>query len=562
LLRASVNPQHALEFLRTLVALAPVANSAVSLKEEALKALKQGLGEVASSFVLLLTNLSAAPLFAGGAPEKEVEAWTKARAHSLAGEEALLLLKRLAPGEAEEWWRQAVSRALATMLAQPTPPWAKAAVLWLALPGVGELLRDLLPTTAEVESRLLGATTDLGLQGAALEQVRQRAVERRWSRLHAWAAMHSLPPHEALRMQRTFPGDPSPGLEMLVGDLPGTAVIDEAISRPDASLTGLVARRTMREPALLRQLDASNMAWRALWAAHVAAGGSPWPPEANRDVLGRALLDAVLGGDEPKALVGVLAEGLADTALRHPQRAALWDRLSFSGRATLLPHVVEALIKLCDAGQVVPAPEAPLVDAIVSLARRKYPSARLFAALLQWEVRLDEQEVIRWLNGPRREDWVPIAEGLGRSVRARGWKNAAKDIYNRCLLTPELRPAAEACQELLPAFDRWWLAWSGPRGETTPLDDAPLGQRVAELGASLAPERLDDLWELAGGERRHLSIWGTPDVRWRDAAARAQRGALEGGLLELVRVLRVDWPHNEDLRNLEQLISRVQHRTR
>jgi hypothetical protein len=74
--------------------------------------------------------------------------------------------------------------------------------------------------------------------------------------------------------------------------------------------------------------------------------------------------------------------------------------------------------------------------------------------------------------------------------------------------------------------------------------------RVAELGANLASDRLDDLWERAGGERKRLRGMGSPDVRWREAATLAQNGSLHGGLVALVQALLSDFPHNKDLQEL------------
>jgi hypothetical protein len=107
---------------------------------------------------------------------------------------------------------------------------------------------------------------------------------------------------------------------------------------------------------------------------------------------------------------------------------------------------------------------------------------------------------------------------------------------------------------LLSSLQRLVLAWTCKPSILNDLDPAPLWRHVAELGADLAPDRLDDLWERAGGERKRLLSSGSPDIRWREAAKLAQNGSLKGGLIALVKELRVDSPHNDDLCELEIML--------
>jgi hypothetical protein len=116
-----------------------------------------------------------------------------------------------------------------------------------------------------------------------------------------------------------------------------------------------------------------------------------------------------------------------------------------------------------------------------------------------------------------------------------------------------------ACQELLPFVDRIYLKLIDGRGGLTSSDQTQLVQKVANLGAELSPTGLDDLWERAGGQRKHLSSAGSPDIRWREAAMQASRGALGGGALALLKELRRDFQHNAELRKLEEVMARLHH---
>jgi hypothetical protein len=554
-LREAHEPQQALNFLRTMLILTAGSEAAAALKKEGLSILVRGLTGAPHTFVRSLANLALAQLPERQTLENAVKDWISREAPELSTEEALQILELLSPGRAENWWQQAVHTSLASGLANLDARWASAALHWAALPHAAESLRTLLPPTERVEKRLLAVTSGAELSETELRQLRQQTVERRWPSLHAWAAMQTSSPHEALQSQLNFPGDSSAGLTLLVERLPGEEVVQEAISSASAKLLELVALRTAREPELLGPLDADHPRWRALWAAHVRAGGANWPPGVNRESLGRSLLDAVLAGDEPEGLIASLAESLADIALDHPERSSLWARLSSPGRAALLPRVAEALVRRCDAGLAVPNVERPLAEAVLSWARRARPSARVFAALLSWDVPLGEEEVIQWMARFARADWALVTDSVGRAVLSRKWFRVARMLYDHYRSVPELRPAVESCQELLPTWERLKLSWNRQLGSSTGSVHTLLVNRVAELGADLAPEQLEYLWEHAGGERKRLRTYGTPEARWQEAATLARNGSLPGGLTALVQELRDRFPHNPDLQELSEMLA-------
>jgi hypothetical protein len=560
-LRESPDPHLALALLRTLVVLAPKANAAKSLKIEALRQLERGFATVSPSLVLSLKNLDSGSLPLGELPENALQEWVSQQVTSLPISEASQILAGLKLKQAQIWWQQSVNTALSEGLAIPDAHWAKAALAWLGLSSCADVLRSILPSTENVETRLLDVSSEIKMSEDMLQLLRLQVLERRWSRLHAWSVMKILSPLDAFHAQRQFPDSPLPGLKYLVEHLPGAIVVSEFISIPNSQLTSLVAQRTAQEPELLRALDANHSAWRALWAAHVTAGGICWPPGVNPDLQGYGLLDAVLDGDEPSGLVAVLAKDLAQIAYNHPKRAELWQTLSSSGCQELLPHVADVLIQACNAGQTISTPEHQLAKEVVSEVRKTAPSAKVLASLLSWNVSLDEQEVIRWLSYLAKVDWeLSIAAVFGKFIFAKGWKRAAKEIYDRFMLgsMPELRPAVEACQDLLSWWQRARLSFDRAENSTLALDRREnLVRRLAELGADLAPDELEDIWERAGGKRKHLPIGGTPANRWQTAATMANQGSLKNELLDLVRELKGNFPHNQDLFELDTLIDNL-----
>ncbi|MCX7094699.1 MAG: hypothetical protein NTY50_14800 [Methylobacter sp.] len=548
-LRECSKAQNALELLRTLTVLASTPDVATILKTEALQTLNDGFSEAQPNFVFLLKNLDPRSLPIESLPEAALIMWVSCQATCLSVNEAQQLLTGLGENQAQTWWQRSVRKALSDGLANPDKQWAKSALNWLGLPNCAEILNGILPFSEIVEDSLLDVSTETSLSETALRQLQAQTLVRQWPRLHAWTVMKAFSPAEAFRLQRQFAGNMLAGLKYLVEHLSGRDVIDEVISTPDNQLIQLVAQRTVREPQLLQDLDVSHAAWRELWAAHIAAGGDYWPTKAKPEILGSKLLDTVLAGEqEPPGLIASLAKDLANIAFNHSGRAQLWTVLKSGSCAALLPLVADVLIGKCNAGLMIANLEPQLAEELLKRLRETHPSIKVFAVLLSAKASLNEQDLIRCLSSSTRIDWQStVVTTIGKTVSDRGWKKAAEKIYDLSESIPELLPAATACQELLTMWQRIKLSFKAGNNSYVPNITESLVQRVAELGADLAPDELDEIWERAGGKRKDLKAEGTPASRWQAAANLAQNGKLEGGLGSLANELKNTFPHNRDL---------------
>lgn len=552
-------PQQALDLLRTLVVLAPYVNTADALKAKALQILEGGLANASLVFIMSLANLGSA-LPEEKLPQQALGAWISQQIPIIPPQQSARLLKKLMPNRAELWWRHCVQEALAKELANPDALWAKVAMHWLGSLDCADALKDILPAKEIQENRLLEATASVELSETELQQLKSQTQERNWSRLHAWVVMKLFPvPSDAFQAQREFPGNRLPGLAYLISQLPGDSVVAEAIAISEHQFTQWVAQRTAKEPHLLQALDVTLPAWRALWAAHVNAGGVHWPLNSDRKALGSGLLDAILAKDEPPELIAKLAADLADIAFGYPKRAELWQALSPAGCTALLDEVAKVLIRNCNAGDSIAAPEQKLKNAVAKQARITHPSAKLLAELLSWDVQLSEEEVIEWLiTIAKTKQGEELASSVGLAIATKRWKHAAKKIYDLFMSRSisKLIPALKACQDLLNWWDRtlFSLKISGNNPTTDPRLGEQLTRRVAELGQDIALEELDSIWELAGGKRKDLKNYDNYAERWQYAANLAHKGGLKKGLLGLVAELKIKRPYNEQLEQVELLL--------
>ncbi len=563
-LRECPSPNNALELLRSLAALAPSPDTAMSLKAETLREMNRGFNGAKPEFVFMLKNLEPASLPDDGHPGAALTAWVHSHAPHLTLDEARQLLTGLGENKAQVWWQVSVRKALLDGFAKPDKQWAKVALNWLGLPDCAEILEAILPSSETVETSLLDVVTELKLSESALRQLQAQAVMRLWPRLHAWVVMSLFPPSQAFQQQRKFPGNVLTGMTYLVAHLSGIDVISEVINTPDSQLIQLVAQRTVREPQLLQDLDASHAVWRELWAAHIAAGGECWPPKINREMQGSKLLDAlVASGEELSGLIAPLARDLAGIAFNLPDRAKLWGVLSHGSCVALLPLVADVLIRTCNAGQVVSSPEPQLALEVLKRTRTNGFSIQVFVVLLPSNVSLGEQDLIRCISSSTRTDWQSaIAATVGKVVSDKRWKGAAETFYDRFMSgsMPELLPVLDACLTLLSPWQRVRLVFKSGNTSLAQNIEESLVHRVAELGGDLAPDELDSIWERAGGKRKDLDTGGSAARRWQVASNLAKSGKLKGGLLALVNELKNTHPHNSDLKELMSFISSKKHR--
>jgi hypothetical protein len=542
----------AVDLLRTLTAIAPRPELATVLKQEAMRLVERDLPGGSFALLYSLANLDAAAFPAGVLPAAAVRTWVGRHACDLDDSDLATLMTALAPPRRSTWWSAAGLDALRTGLTCTEPRWAAAAVRWLGRSDSALVVRELIPET--VEHQLVDAAPLAKRTPAQLDIIRDVAREHRWPRLHAWAVMHALPPAEAFEVQRSFRPDPLPGLALLVDRLPGDTVVAETVRGAEPRLIPMTVKRTLLDPGLMRSLDPSLPGWRALWAAHVAAGGGAWPPDADRQTLGRAALDACLGGGEPSGVIAMIAVDLAEQAIEHADRARLWNVISEPGRSALLRGTARTLLTRLGQGQPMSRPEEPVERALLEELGRQSPAPQALAGLLSSGVAVDEATVVRWLGGAR--SLVPaVASAIGAQVAAHGWQSAARELYRRSKSDSSFHPAAVACQDLLSGWERFRLAHWSQSGASPPIDKTALVERVAELGAELVADGLSDLWQRAGGKRSALSTSGSLVTQWWTAANAAYQGALRDGLGGLVREMRRSLPHNPDLHELEELLT-------
>jgi len=543
----------ALEFLRTIIALAPQAEVASALKLESLEILSNGLKKEDSSFPLMLANIKEINLPTKSVPSAELSIWIENNLTQVDVDSALEYLRRIGRDKSEPWWNDAIISGIRKVLLRSDEVWAKPIILWLSSAAVSETLSKVLPSTEKIESGLVTAALKMDLDQSSSQLIKKEASKRHWSRLHAAMCMNTETQCcDVFEEHWAFKGDVNPGLTLLVENMQPTEVVSEAVQRDDPAFTSTVAKMTSMNPGALDELDVSQIGWRKLWIAHINNGGARWPDGVNRTNQIGMLLDLHLNDEDVESLIVELSSDIAPEIIRHPRHGEIWEKLSSNSRILLLDSLVLSVAQQCTSGERVKRPNQEIVNSLIAYVDRHSVSTKVFARLLSWGCATSERMATSWLWKLETSDWIDSGRDIGRMVLSKSWENAATEIYKLSKRYRETAVAARECKSLLT----WWARMQFGDGDSaSSIKEEEFTRRLGELGAELAHDQLDEIWERAGGKTKDLKGGhGRPSDRWADAVNQADRGKIEGGINALLEELIREFPNNVDLNELKEMM--------
>lgn len=557
LVHAGAGLDSAILGLRALQELDPVAPRLPELCAAIRDAISGGLARADLQHLLSLSNVNAALLPHG---EPVLAAAVAARVGTgltdAPDDDALKVLQRQAEPRFQPWWRSAVRDALQRHLDVPSATWATALWRWWqARVEAVEWADGLLGATAAAERAMVGASPTT-MPPALAGRLRELATGRGWPELYARTLLALEPTDDAFAVLRAFSSAPERGIPVLMRGLPLDAGLRAALSLEWPALTDAVAARTLRDRALLLEMDPGHRGWRALWTSRIRQGGGAWDGLPDPDRHFRELVELAARGDADAI---ALAERLVDTrhghALRHPERATLWARLPPPLRGQLLQTTARVWMEAVEAGGDDPgAPEHVLVTVLLEQARQRLAEpgvpSRLVARCVEALPDTQSDEVLAWIRNCQVPMPRDVAERLGRTLLARRLHEVARALYGDARHRADLKPLLHACPDLLTWMQRIFL--SSYAGEASPL---ALQRAVAEVGSTVMPAGPTmALWEEAGFDPSQLSLDATGEARWDQAVRQAVRIANHDGLSDIVKALRKQFKWNRELEQLSRLL--------
>ncbi|VAX05056.1 hypothetical protein MNBD_ALPHA03-1211 [hydrothermal vent metagenome] len=544
----------ALDFLRTIISLIPQAEVASELKLEAIGILSNGLKKEDSSFPLMLANIKEINLPTQSVPSVELSIWIENNLTQVDVDCALEYLHRIDGDKSEPWWGDAVIKGIKKILSRPDDVWAKPVIHWLSSISVSEILSEILPSTERIENGLVAAALKMDLEQSSSQLIKKEASKRHWSRLHAAMCMNTATQCcDVFEEHWAFKGDVYPGLTLLAENMQPVEVVTEAVRREELEFTSVVANMTSTNPDAMVELDVRKIGWRKLWIAHINDGGDRWPDGVNKANQIGTLLSLHLNNEDVESLIVELSSDIASDILCHLRFDEIWEKLSNNSRNSLLDNFVLSVIQQCASGVRVERPNQEIVNSLIAYVDRHSVSTKVFSRLLSWGSATSERMATSWLWKLDKSDWIDSGRDIGRMVLSKSWENTATEIYELSKKYREATVAARECKSLLS----WWARLKlGDDDSASFFKKEELSRRLGELGAELAHDQLDGIWERAGGQIKDLKgDCVRPSERWFDAVNQASNGKIEGGMNALFDELAREFPNNSDLGELRRLVN-------
>lgn len=539
--------------LRALLSVSSDREELRIFKQEAVSVLATTAPDALPSVIVSLANIPREQLPDGARLDEIVTSWVTNVLPNTSFADADTFLTRLDEGTAQEWWLSAARSGIAGGLYSSSERWNAFLLGWLSERLHARFIATLGVFTDATEQQLLTIASSSVLSAYQISNLLQNANTLGWSGIHAVAALQGRTVVEALQAQLAFHPDPSLGLSIMVDRIFGKELIESTVSISNPTLSYLVAIRTSKEPELLATLDLGVPAWRALWEFHVDLGGVPWPASVDPYLQAKKYISAVKAGSNRSGLISRLAEDFAPVALDLEDRQTLWELLDPVDAHVLAGVVARLLLQRAHTSNDLATPEPFLFDQV----NLQVPHCQLSAAqvrhLLVWDRFITESKAINLICSIR--NWSKGAQSLGKVVKEKQWRSAAKKIASVYIYQSDALPALHSCYELLGFFDKLLIP-KPSEGTLIGIDRNEIIAGVAEVGSDIAHDRLEDLWVRAGGRAASLPTTVNSADGWLRAANQAAYGSLPGGLKALVRVLLDDFPNNEKLKLLDQALAR------
>lgn len=369
---------------------------------------------------------------------------------------------------------------------------------------------------------------------------------------HAELAGKALAPEDALARQLSLPGDK--GLDRLIRRVPKARIIELAAEQGDARIVKAAAPIVAGKRGLLGGRSLASNAIQRLWAAAFTINTEAWSAPANPAGAARIVFTEVGEGRPvaPGLIEALSASPLADLSA-WDERAVVWPALTGSVREKVLAATADGWLKQLEASGSITDLEEPLRAVVLEPGRcladlmrwaTEAPDAgiRLFDLAPELDDRVFEPWISRLLAAQKPIP-VPLATRIGDLVARRAWKSLAHDLLYawRSGNWPSLKPALDACADLLNPLDRFLYGLRRPT-------ESELWQMLEDVAATVWPHGPEQgaIWSRAGGKAADLPRDGTGRDRWRATLGRVRHGgSVRPG--RLVKEMLKDVPANNSL---------------
>ena len=379
-----------------------------------------------------------------------------------------------------------------------------------------------------------------------------------WYHAHALAVGYLYDAQESLTQQLTFNNLQS--LQTLVDAYPNSDIIYAIIGYEDISILKFVTSRILLDKQILNNIDLENYIWLKVWLNCLDIDNRIIPTKETKDYYILYILDKIISNSNPDKIFNKIIQTLyiddeiSNIILKYNNRAAIWSHIENPQKNLILNFVAEKILTLL-AVKNISQLEPLLSQKIIHLAQQKSSlPLNTIIQLIQWQS--INEEIAKHLLS--HGDWQSQSNTVGMIINQNRWKSIAKDIYSSYRngdkqfkeTIPHIKALLSKSEKLkLKLFE----ARSFPTRNTI-VSTSEINEIIIELCAELFGDRLKTIWLRVGGKTSDLVNHGTIYDQWVHAINTASQGKINKYPKSIVDILSHEFPRNEDVRNLIQLL--------
>jgi hypothetical protein len=461
------------------------------------------------------------------------------------------ILKTASEEKSYKWWSQIVLAGFSHNI-NKTNELVSEYLSLLSNPIISQIIENILTDKKSFEVKLCGKSQ------FSEENVTKNFLDfckkNNWYHAHALAVGYFYDAKESLTHQLTF--NNSLSLQTLVDNYPNSEIIYAIIEHKNTSILKFVTNRILLDKKILNNIDLGDY----VWLNCLGIDNSIIPTKETKEYYIYYILSKIINSNNPEKIFNKIIQTMhiddeiSIIFLNYENRSLIWSHIENPQKNLILLSVAEKLLTLL-AVKNISQPESLLSQKIIQLAQQKSSlPLNTIIQLIQW--RSINEEIAKYLLS--HGSWKSQANMIGIIINQNKWKNIAKDIYSSYKngdktfkeTIPHIKTLLSKTEKLkLKLFE----ARSFPTINTI-ISHHEINEIIIELCAELFADRLKAIWLRAGGNASDLITNGTIYDQWVHAINVASQGKIHKYPKSIANILSQEFPRNEDVRNLVQLL--------
>jgi hypothetical protein len=542
--------------LRSIISCAGMPSEALAIKSELLLALKVHFekNSISVDQVLSLGNLSEDNILEEKLPKKELLNWISHYLPSVIPDKLTSIFERCSPKKSRDWWWESVEGGIKRLF--DTTNADDKLINWLSMGAFSSLAAKFIYVSKDADNRIFTLAKAKQPSSSELKKLESIAINQCFPQVYSLVIHQLYSEISVISKQIGSMNGWEKGLPYLVEHLAGSTLLEAIELEELAFIIPQVSERCKEDTGIIKKLDIDKKGAFTLWCLQLENNGIFYPSLADKNSFNIKLYNNLTSELTNNLLDRIVTE-MAEYLLTLSDRTDLWARFDITQRKKIADIFTGVLASSSNTSFKLVMKEVELIQSIKNhFNSNSNLSPQLLISCLSVPISTNEHEVLRWVFKVNSFDWSIYINKLGEITQLHQWRHLAKELYKESYgflgNKAYLKPAVDHCASLLGTWERTRVSIKG--GGLTTQNKECVINRVSALAAELAHDRLEYIWQKAGGRLGDLHSKGSFSEQWYRAVQAAEAGALVGGVKDLLDQLLEEYPNNLALKELETLI--------